>query len=169
MPVGAALAADPRCPADLWMDRRGQTDRVAVSMVVRRALLWGDVAFYLAVLVVAVWVRPHTAVLLVGVILAAAAFPLWVLARVQLGSAFSFTPQARRLVTTGLYSRIRHPVYVFGTLAGLASLVALQVWPIFLLGLALIPITVVRALREERVLRSTFGAEYERYRGRTWL
>ena len=38
------------------------------------------------------------------------------LARVQLGRAFSVQAKATTLVTTGLYSRIRNPIYVFGAL-----------------------------------------------------
>jgi protein-S-isoprenylcysteine O-methyltransferase Ste14 len=129
---------------------------------------WGDVAFYLALLVFAVWKRPHTLTLFVALMIAAASFPLWILARLQLGSAFSFRASARRLVTTGLYSRIRHPVYLFGSIAGLASVLALQVWWLLALALLLEPITIVRAVREERVLKAAFGEEYERYRRRTW-
>jgi protein-S-isoprenylcysteine O-methyltransferase Ste14 len=60
----------------------------------------------------------------VGLVLAIAGIGLLTLARLQLGSSFSVTPQARQLVTTGLYSRIRNPVYVFSAigLAGLGSL-----------------------------------------------
>jgi protein-S-isoprenylcysteine O-methyltransferase Ste14 len=130
---------------------------------------WGDVAFYLAVLLFAVWKRPHTSVLLFALLLAAVSFPLWIVARLQLGSAFSFRARADHLVTTGLYARIRHPVYLFGTLAGLASVAALQVWWLLVIALALEPITIARAFREERVLKSAFGAEYERHRQRTWF
>jgi protein-S-isoprenylcysteine O-methyltransferase Ste14 len=130
---------------------------------------WGDVVFYAGLLAFSVWKRPHTPVLWVALALAAASFPLWILARLQLGSAFSFEARARRLVTTGLYARIRHPVYLFGTIAGLASVLAVQVWWVFALALLLEPITLVRARREERVLAAAFGEEYERYRDRTWF
>lgn len=130
---------------------------------------WGDVAFYFALLVFSIWRRPHSTVLWGSVVTASAAFPLWVIARVQLGSAFSFRAQARHLVTTGLYSRIRHPVYLFGSIAGLASVVALQVWWVLLLALLLEPITVRRAIQEERVLVAAFGDEYARYREQTWF
>jgi protein-S-isoprenylcysteine O-methyltransferase Ste14 len=60
-------------------------------------------------------------------------------------------------------------VYLFGTVAGLASVLALQVWWVFALALLLEPITLVRARREERVLAAAFGEEYERYRDRTWF
>src|SRR5437763_15978587 len=35
-------------------------------------------------------------------------------ARYQLGRSFAVTAQARVLVTRGIYSRIRNPIYVFG-------------------------------------------------------
>ncbi len=130
---------------------------------------WGDVAFYFALLVFSIWKRPYSTSLVVAVVVASFAFPLWIVARVQLGSAFSFRAKARRLVTTGLYSRIRHPVYVFGSVAGLASVLALQVWWILGLALLLEPITIMRAVQEERALQAAFGEEYSRYRKRTWF
>ena len=130
---------------------------------------WGDLAFYLAVLVFAVWKRPHSPVLVAALILALITFPLWIIARVQLGSAFSFRARADHLVTSGLYSRIRHPVYLFGSIAGLASVLALQVWWILVIAVPLEAITIIRAIREERVLLSVFGEEYARYRERTWF
>jgi protein-S-isoprenylcysteine O-methyltransferase Ste14 len=132
-------------------------------------LLWGDVAFYLAVLAMAVCLRPRTAWWFGGIALAAVAFPLWIAARIQLGSAFSFKPEARRLVTSGLYSKIRHPVYIFGTAAALSSLLTLQIWPLLAIGVALIPVTAFRMRREEQVLGAAFGREYERYREQTWF
>ena len=125
-----------------------------------RVLLWGDVAFWLALLVAALLLRPRTSAWVAGLVLAAISFPPWIAARIQLGSAFSLKPQARRLVTSGLYARIRHPVYVFGTLAALSALLALQIWALFAIGVALIPITLLRARRERLVLEAAFGDEY---------
>ncbi|HZL27515.1 MAG TPA: methyltransferase, partial [Acidobacteriaceae bacterium] len=51
-----------------------------------------------------------------GGAIAAAAFPPFVVARIQLGGAFSYKPKAQKLVTTGLYARIRNPIYFFGGL-----------------------------------------------------
>jgi protein-S-isoprenylcysteine O-methyltransferase Ste14 len=121
---------------------------------------WGDVAFYFALLVLAAWMRPHSTAFWIAVVVSGFAFPLWVLARLQLGSAFSFRAEAHHLVTTGLYSRIRHPVYLFGSIAGIASVVALQLWWILALALLLEPITIRRAIQEERVLAAAFGTEY---------
>lgn len=53
----------------------------------------------------------------IGTVLVAVAFCGWIIARVQLGSAFSIAPRSKFLVTTGLYAKLRHPVYYFSILA----------------------------------------------------
>src|SRR5882757_10822123 len=59
----------------------------------------------------------------------------WVaLARYQLGKSFSVTPQARRLVTNGLYARFRNPIYLASPVLLLAlALISAQWWPVLLL------------------------------------
>jgi protein-S-isoprenylcysteine O-methyltransferase Ste14 len=39
-----------------------------------------------------------------------------IISRYKLGSSFSVTPQAKALVTGGIYRRIRNPIYVFSAL-----------------------------------------------------
>jgi protein-S-isoprenylcysteine O-methyltransferase Ste14 len=136
---------------------------------VRKILRWTDVVACLLLVALAVWFGARTAVWYSGLLLTAVSLPLWVVARRQLGAAFSVRPEARHLVTQGLYSRIRHPIYVFGCLAYFGSLLALQVWPILAAWLALTPIEVVRAKQEDRVLADAFGAEYAAYRSKTWF
>ena len=94
---------------------------------------------------------------------------LLVLARIQLGNAFSLTPQATSLVTHGLYSRIRNPVYVFSTLL-LAGLILYLNRPWLLVALIpLLVLQVFRAGREALVLEKRFGDAYREYRVRTWF
>jgi protein-S-isoprenylcysteine O-methyltransferase Ste14 len=76
---------------------------------------------------------------------------------------------ARQLVTRGLYAKLRHPVYVFGSLAWLGALLALLGWSALIIWLVVVVIEFSRARREERVLAQTFGPEYEAYRSRTWF
>lgn len=112
---------------------------------------------------------PWDAMRISGLALAAFGLLFLTIARFQLGNAFSVTPQARMLVTHGLYSRIRNPVYVFGAIA-IAGLILYLRKPIFLLVLlVLIPMQVIRARQEQRVLEDRFGDEYRRYKASTWF
>jgi len=112
---------------------------------------------------------PLTTMRLLGLAIALPSAVLFVVARVQLGSAFSIEAKASKLVTTGLYSRIRNPIYVFGglLLVGLVLLVGRPVLLLFLL--VLIPLQAVRTRREEQVLAEKFGDEYAEYKRNTWF
>jgi protein-S-isoprenylcysteine O-methyltransferase Ste14 len=119
----------------------------------------------------AVALRPGTwnVARLVGFCIAVPAAVLLFTARWQLGRSFSVTPQARELVTWGIYSRIRNPIYVFSALLLLGVLIALQHRYALLLLLVLIPIQVTRAHQEAKVLEAKFGEEYRNYRKGTWF
>jgi len=94
----------------------------------------------------------------------------WVgIARYQLGRSFSVTPQARQLITSGLYARFRNPIYLASPVlvVGL-SLISAQWWPMLLL-IVVVPVQIARARREASVLRAAFGEEYDRYCARTWF
>ena len=101
--------------------------------------------------------------------LIASGLVLMLIARLQLGDSFSITPQAKRLVTGGIYSVVRHPVYLTGIIA-MAGLALYKERPEFLLAVALVGFMQFRRSRaEERVLEEKFGQEYRDYRNRTWL
>jgi len=127
--------------------------------------------FVVFVVFVGVWVahQPLTPMRLVGIAIALPCALLLMVARMQLGSAFSVEAKASKLVRTGLYSRIRNPIYVFGglTIIGLLLLAGQPI--LLLLLLVLIPLQVVRIRREEKVLAEKFGAEYEEYKRGTWF
>ena len=104
-----------------------------------------------------------------GFAIAAPAFVLFVLARIQLGRAFSVEAKASTLVTTGIYSRIRNPIYVFGGLMIAGVIIAAQ-HPLWLLVFVfLIPLQVVRVRKEEQVLQAKFGDAYLDYKRKTWF
>jgi protein-S-isoprenylcysteine O-methyltransferase Ste14 len=89
----------------------------------------------------------------------------------QLGQLFSgyvtLQPE-HRLITTGCYRWIRHPIYsgslfaFAGFLLVFRSKLVLIALPIYLIG------TLLRIADEERLLAETFGAEFTQYRARTW-
>jgi protein-S-isoprenylcysteine O-methyltransferase Ste14 len=105
----------------------------------------------------------------IGAVLVGISFPLFVLARWQLGSSFSVKAKASRLVTTGLYSRLRNPIYLFGGLFIVGLSLFLSPWGPLVVALVIVPMQVMRARREERVLAEAFGEEYERYKSKTWF
>jgi protein-S-isoprenylcysteine O-methyltransferase Ste14 len=111
------------------------------------------------------WTAGRIAALIVGL----PSLLLLTLARIQLGSAFSIRAKADLLVTTGIYARIRNPIYVFGGLT-LASFLLWVGKPWFLLGyLVIAPLQVYRSRQEERVLTERFGCAYLEYKQKTWF
>ena len=106
---------------------------------------------------------------LVGLCLASIGFALWTVARFQLGKSFAVTAQARQLVMRGLYSKLRNPIYIFGSLfiAGYILVLDRPRW--LLIFVVIVPLQIWRARKESRVLEAKFGEEYRAYRARTWV
>jgi protein-S-isoprenylcysteine O-methyltransferase Ste14 len=98
---------------------------------------------------------------------------LWLLYRTHatLGPNWSATLELRqehRLVTQGPYRRVRHPMYLALLAYGLGQTLVLPNWiagPFYLVALALLVSS--RIGPEERMMRDTFGSDYEAYRRRT--
>jgi protein-S-isoprenylcysteine O-methyltransferase Ste14 len=105
----------------------------------------------------------------VGMALAVIGLSGVVLARRTLGRSFSVRAKATALVTAGIYSKIRNPIYVSGEVFLVGA--AIMVWRLeFLLALLLIiPVQILRGRRESQVLEEKFGEEYREYRRRTWF
>jgi protein-S-isoprenylcysteine O-methyltransferase Ste14 len=110
-----------------------------------------------------------TAMPIAGLCLLGVGFVLWTVARFQLGSSFAVTAQARQLVTRGIYSKIRNPIYVFGScvIAGGLLLFGRPIWS--LIFAVIIPLQIWRAGKESGVLEAKFGEEYRKYRAGTWF
>lgn len=113
--------------------------------------------------------QPWTALRIAGAILAAIGYVLLLMARVQLGKSFSVRPEAKGLVTHGLYSRIRNPMYVFADVLFFGVILVLVLhW--FLVILAVFAIFQVRqARREAKLLQEKFGQAYFDYCKQTWF
>ena len=112
---------------------------------------------------------PWTPHRVAGLAIVVPALLLLVIARLQLGSAFSVRPKASTLVTSGLYSRIRNPIYVFGSLfvVGLSILIGFP-WLLLIL-VPIIPMQIWRSRKEAAVLEAKFGDEYRTYKQKTWF
>lgn len=132
------------------------------------------VTFALILVMAVVFLRqalllPWTANRIAGLAIAAPALLLVLTARIQLGRAFSVRARASSLITTGLYSRIRNPIYVFSSF----FILGIIIWsgrPMFLILLAiLIPMQIFRSRKESEVLEAKFGEKYRQYKQSTWF
>ena len=115
------------------------------------------------------WKTPWNATRYIGTVLAMVGVSLVGVARFQLGKSFAVKAEAHELVTRGLYSKIRNPIYVFGVVMLIGLILVVQK-PVLWIGLVIIVIgQVIRARREARVLETAFGDTYRVYRSKTWF
>lgn len=112
--------------------------------------------------------KAASAILEIAAAAAAVASVVLVIAAVKtLGKEWSITARVvtgHKLATEGPYRLVRHPIYtgMLGML--LATGIAVSYWPALLIALFVFFIgTIIRIRSEERLLRETFGAEFEAY------
>jgi protein-S-isoprenylcysteine O-methyltransferase Ste14 len=137
---------------------------------VERLLPFIDIPAYLAVYLYCLWKHRPGWQYSTGMVVAGIGFALWLIARAQLGNSFAVKPEARRLVTTGLYSKVRNPIYFFNLLGTIAMCFAMRWY--FYGGLAVIFVIWFqwrRAKAEAAVLEAAFGEQYRNYRAQTWF
>jgi protein-S-isoprenylcysteine O-methyltransferase Ste14 len=132
-------------------------------------LYWVDVATYVAFAAYVVMHAEWHARQIAGISIAIVGFALWMTARFQLGGSFTVTAQARKLVTNGLYSKFRNPIYLFGGVAFAGLLIAIGNPIIFLLFLLFYSHQFLRIRKEAKVLEEAFGEDYRRYKAKTWF
>ena len=112
---------------------------------------------------------PWTPMRVAGLVLLIPAIILITIARVQLGNSFSLRPEAKQLVTHGIYSCIRNPIYVFGAFVLAGLFLFLERPHLLLLIVPMLILQISRARAEARVLEEHFGERYRQYRANTWF
>jgi protein-S-isoprenylcysteine O-methyltransferase Ste14 len=105
-----------------------------------------------------------------GFLLGLAGLAVWIWAQIALGKDWSPQLQLRekhRLITTGLYARMRHPLYA-GMIVWMSGLALLSAnWIIVGLGVLMCSMFLARMPREEQMMIDAFGEEYREYMKRT--
>jgi protein-S-isoprenylcysteine O-methyltransferase Ste14 len=127
------------------------------------------IAFGVFMCILVTWKTPWNAQRYAGMVLAIVGATGIVIARYQLGKSFSIRPEAHALVTSGVYSKIRNPIYVFGTVMLIGLFLVLQRPELWILLAVVVVVQTVRARKEAQVLEGAFGEEYREYRRKTWF
>jgi protein-S-isoprenylcysteine O-methyltransferase Ste14 len=113
--------------------------------------------------------EPYGPTRLIGLLVALIGLAGVILSRYTLGRSFSITPKATALVTNGIYSRIRNPIYISGMIFLIGVALIVERPKLLAVLLVLIPMQIIRARREAAVLEAQFGDAYREYRKRTWF
>jgi protein-S-isoprenylcysteine O-methyltransferase Ste14 len=113
--------------------------------------------------------RPINVFTRIGLFMLVISTIFFTVARIQLGSSFQASAEAHKLVTTGIYKKLRHPIYLFGSIFLLGMIFITQVFPLLIIWALLIILQIRRIKKEEKVLTEKFGNEYPEYKKQTWF
>jgi len=90
-----------------------------------------------------------------------------ILVMVDLGRSLSIMPEARKLVTSGLYRRIRHPLYLAEEIAIIGFYLQFRSWQTMPILVVHFYFQIRRMDWEESILAKAFPA-YAEYKQRTY-
>jgi protein-S-isoprenylcysteine O-methyltransferase Ste14 len=106
----------------------------------------------------------------IGFVLALAGFVLGFWAQIELGKEWSAQLQLtreHRIITSGPYARMRHPIYSALALWGIGVALLTAHWIFAAFAALACSVFVFRVPREERMMIDKFGDEYREYMKRT--
>ena len=83
-------------------------------------------------------------------------------------SGFVTLQEEHKLVQTGIYGLIRHPIYLRALLVAVGFPLLFRSWLVFLFLALAIVFVAARIRQEEKMLAEEFGPEFEAYRRRAW-
>lgn len=106
------------------------------------------------------WARVLSNTLLVAGNIGAIVVLFW------LGRSFSILPEGRKLITTGPYAIVRHPLYLIEAVGTLGTIIIFWSWQAVLLFAVQIAMQLTRMHYEEKVLTETFP-DYANYAAQT--
>ena len=100
-------------------------------------------------------------------------FSIWLFGRAYADLGKSWSPkiditEKQKLVTDGVYTHIRHPVYAAMWLWAIAQPLLMENWIAgFALAACFLPLYLIRVPREEKMMLENFGETYQAYMQRT--
>jgi protein-S-isoprenylcysteine O-methyltransferase Ste14 len=94
---------------------------------------------------------------------------IWWAGKLALKDSFSALPKAKKLVNTGIYSKISHPIYLGLSLTMISWSFLINSVILGILTIIVIISCILRAKLENKVLRKKFGKKYLNYKNKTWF
>ena len=92
----------------------------------------------------------------------------WLFSNIGSGiTSTSATREQHKLVTSGPYRWVRHPLYTFGSTMFIAFGIIADTWFIAALGILTFTLMAIRTPKEEALLIEKFGDEYREYMKQT--
>ena len=89
---------------------------------------------------------------------------------INLGKYYTPSPIPKGLVTKGIYSKVRHPIYLSLEILFIGlSLLFKSLVGLLLTVLLIIPFHLYRKRKEEKLMLEKFGKQYIEYKKRTWF
>jgi len=102
----------------------------------------------------------------VGLFVLLLSIPIAAWVHQTLGKSYSYaleTKNEQALITSGPFSRVRHPLYSAHNIFNLGKVILTLNIPLFLLSIFGVPLTYARMRDEERMMIEQFGSDYEEY------
>ena len=107
----------------------------------------------------------------IAIITSILGFIIWITGRIQLGDSFQLGAEAKNLVISGIYSKIRHPIYFGGFLVMVGWVLYTFDTYLFIFLLFLIIIYIIlqikRIRNEEMILKNKYKSKYTKYKDNT--
>ena len=93
---------------------------------------------------------------------------IWVIGKITLGEYFTTSVHPKGLVTKGIYSKIRHPMYYSGIVIYMGIALIFKSWlGLALAGFLIVPMLFYFAKKEERLLYEKYKEKYSAYKEKT--
>jgi len=156
---------------------RQQLERLMWLVWVPLVAAWATLPYLASTRVVSPWAVPDfardplwTALRWAAATVAIVCLGLSIECWVRMGSRWrmAVVPGERtELVTSGLYARIRHPIYALSVTLMIASAVIVPTVPMLAVAAIHVSLMVIKARNEEAFLRGVHGEVYARYCART--